>query len=180
MKKIKMLFIMGPSGAGKSYVAMNLMKKYPNEFHILQQCTTRPKRIDENNNYIWLTETGYKLLEKSLICRVKKTFFPSMYGTIPNFSKDKINIVVVNKEGLIDFKLSKIKDSINCDYKVIGIFADNKILSEELEKRNRTEEFIKQELFDTNEMVNIKFQNDRNEKILTDIYGYLQEVNYIN
>lgn len=46
-KSYKILALMGPSGSGKDTVLKEVLKKNPNDFHKIINCTTRPMREGE-------------------------------------------------------------------------------------------------------------------------------------
>lgn len=102
LEKIKVLTIAGITGAGKDYLANELIKKYPNYFCRAKQVTTRARRSGEVDNYDFIDNETYDHI-KSGLC-AKTQIRENRYGTrVSSLSKDKINIVIVNTDGLIDF-----------------------------------------------------------------------------
>lgn len=58
-EKIKILGFVGPSGCGKDAAARYLSEKFPNKYHYVTLCTTRPKRNEEDNGYIFLDSNEF-------------------------------------------------------------------------------------------------------------------------
>lgn len=58
-EKIKILGFVGPSGCGKDAAARYLSEKFPNKYHYVALCTTRPKRNEEDNGYIFLDSNEF-------------------------------------------------------------------------------------------------------------------------
>lgn len=102
LEKIKVLTIAGITGAGKDFLANELIKKYPNHFCRARQVTTRARRVGEVDNYDFIDNDTYDTI-KSGLC-AKTQIRENRYGTkVSSLSKDKINIIIVNTDGLVDF-----------------------------------------------------------------------------
>lgn len=133
--KNKILLICGPSGSGKSFLTDKLTKTPL--FFKLEQCTTRKKRKCENGSeYRFIDKKYYDSIKKNLIA--KTVINDNYYGTIPKFIKDKIGIVIVNKNGLEDF-LNFAQDK-DIDYFVLGVDSEIKV-----KRQGRSLDFIKKE-----------------------------------
>ncbi len=122
--KIKIISLIGPAGSGKDTIVHQIIKKYPNLFHEVISCTTRPPREGEKDgvNYHFLTVEQFI---KKIYCQeiLEYTLFNSWhYGTErSSLSKEKINIGVFNPEGVRN--LMKYED---IDLKVFYVRADDK------------------------------------------------------
>jgi len=115
-KKIDLLIVIGPTLSGKSYLVRQLEKLYKNKVNRMLQVTTRPMRSDESqgNDYFFINNNYYHLLcEKNLLFgKVEgNKFLSHSYGTLNDFHHDKINICILNEEGLESF----IKNNYNKD-----------------------------------------------------------------
>lgn len=123
------LFIMGASGTGKSTLAKKLAAEYPERFNRIVQYSTRKKRADEveDVDYHFITEEEYKNLSSTLMARSVMQFAPTKYGTpIMDLNRNKINVIVVSIEGLLNAITSlaaagnnifilNIRNDVDCD-----------------------------------------------------------------
>lgn len=102
---MKIIALMGKAGSGKDTLLQSIMARYPNLFHEIVSCTTRPPREGEQDgiNYHFLTIEEFmnqvdsgEMLEASM-------FNGWYYGTaLSNLSEDKVNIGVFNPHGVTD------------------------------------------------------------------------------
>jgi len=107
------LILYGPSGCGKSYLCDSLIKNYPNFFFKNRQVTTRPRRENEDDNqYLFVNKTEYELLKPVLVGKTNfngnsygSFYEPSQFITRDENNKPllRINIIILNFEGLLDF-----------------------------------------------------------------------------
>lgn len=103
MDKIRVLALFGQSGAGKDTIKDILLDRYPDQFHRIISCTTRPPRGYEQNmkEYHFLTEeefAGYAYEEQFIEATEFNGWF---YGTLlGDLSSEKINIAVLSPEGV--------------------------------------------------------------------------------
>ena len=126
MSKCTIIAIMGKAGSGKDTLLNALMKEevFKDAFKIIS-CTTRPIREYEQDgvDYHFLTTTEFtnQILSGEML---EATVFNTWcYGTsLKNLSKDKVNIGVLNPEG-VEILRSK-KDEVNLT--VICIEANDK------------------------------------------------------
>ena len=100
--KKKIVAICGKSGAGKDLFARKLVEKYPEVFHKIITCTTRPIREGEvdGKNYYYLSKEEFldKLLKNDLLEAVE--FNGWFYGTPYSSLSDGISLGVFNPEGV--------------------------------------------------------------------------------
>jgi len=112
----KFLIICGPSGSGKTTVRDDLMvlsrlDRYPLSYFKLIQMTSREKRqnehyqyYDERSSYLFINEDIIRSIKNQLIgVNDNVDNFGGIYGTLPIFTNDKINIIILSYEGLTDF-----------------------------------------------------------------------------
>ena len=101
-EKIKILGFVGPSGCGKDTAARYLANKYPDKYHYVKLCTTRPRRNKEDNGYIFITPNDF--LEQVLNGKMLNAQeFRGWYYGLNNegMVKDKINLLPMNNEMVI-------------------------------------------------------------------------------
>jgi len=107
-KRKDLAIILGNSYAGKDFLVRSLTLNYEGYNH-LQQVTTRSRRKEEIENfcnYLFINDKIYKRLDKGklLFGRIKKkSFNGNNYGTFNLLKDDKINICILNEEGIEDF-----------------------------------------------------------------------------
>lgn len=58
-EKIKILGFVGPSGCGKDTAARHLANYFPEKYHYVKLCTTRPQRNEEDNGYVFLNSKAF-------------------------------------------------------------------------------------------------------------------------
>jgi predicted ABC-type ATPase len=119
------LVIAGVSGSGKSVLEKKLVEIYPDEYNKIVQTTTRARRVNEAKDaYVWLTPDQYDKFKHLLIGR---TYFDgSNYGSIPVPCNGKINTIILNYEGLMDF-VNNLNQKEN-RFVVVGIDKDNQAI----------------------------------------------------
>lgn len=101
-QKIKVLTIAGVTGAGKDHLTDMLISTYPNYFCRAKQVTTRERRAGEVDNYDFIDNDEYDRIKDSLCAKTQ--IRENRYGTrTSSLSTEKINIIIVNTDGLIDF-----------------------------------------------------------------------------
>lgn len=124
MNKVKLIALMGKAGSGKDTILKHLSSYYPDKYHEVISCTTRPPREGEQNgvNYYFLNIDDFtqKILNGDML---EVTEFNNWhYGTsLSSLSTDKINIGVFNPEGI----RCLIEDSL-IDLSVYYVQADDK------------------------------------------------------
>ena len=100
---VKIIAIMGEAGSGKDYLVKKLTRDYPELFHEIVSCTTRPKREREIDgvDYYYLSEDQFKANiqnNKMLEYAIFRNWF---YGTLlDSLSETKINLGVFNPAGV--------------------------------------------------------------------------------
>ena len=101
MNKIKVVAICGKTCSGKDTLKEALLKN-SDKFHRVVGYTTRPPREDEKDGitYNFVSEEEFHSLDL-----IEKAYFNNWwYGTALNsFDKDKINLIILNPEGLDTF-----------------------------------------------------------------------------
>lgn len=93
--------MIGPAGSGKDTLLKQLKKECPKQFNYIKNTTTRPKRSENDNDYIFMSEEEFAL--RALHGEFVETseFNGWFYGTdYTQLSLNKINIGIFNLEGL--------------------------------------------------------------------------------
>lgn len=99
----KIVALMGKSGSGKDTILKNLINNFPDDYHEIISCTSRPIRENEqpdvNYHYITKEEFFNKIAENKMI---EYTIFNNwLYGTcFENLDENKINIGIYNPAGV--------------------------------------------------------------------------------
>lgn len=120
---MRIIAFMGEAGSGKDTIVKAIMSKYPDMYHEIVSCTTRPPREGEQNgiNYHFLNidEFTNRLLNNDMLEATQ--FNGWFYGTsLSSLSEDKVNIGVFNPAGV-----RSIMDE-NIDLKVYYVRASDK------------------------------------------------------
>ena len=103
MAKVKVIAICGKAGAGKDTLLHRIMQLYPDKYHEIVSCTTRPPREGEVDgvNYYFLTveEFTEEILNGNML---EATEFNGWhYGTLlSSLFWKKVNIGVFNPAGI--------------------------------------------------------------------------------
>lgn len=106
MENVKFLVIGGVSGVGKTYVRDALVEKYPEKYCSIKQVTTRARREGElEDAYLFLTKDEYDKMQHSLIGRTEIN--GNYYGSIIEEGEERICIIILNEEGIRDFRKIK-------------------------------------------------------------------------
>ena len=77
------LLIVGQSGSGKTILARYLCNKYPDIFEIIKNCTTRPKRAEDKDNFCYLSVKEFYEATES------EKFFLARFGSDPLYGYKK-------------------------------------------------------------------------------------------
>lgn len=121
MDKYKIIILCGESGCGKDTLKNNALEKLSDIFHRVITATTRPRREGEidGQDYYFLTEKEFNNTEMIESC----CFNNWHYGTpTTSLSKDKINLLVLNPEGIYNL----LKETEKYDIKIIRLIASDK------------------------------------------------------
>ena len=167
---MKALLICGPSGSGKSTFVRQLIRQYPDKYIKAVQYTTRPRREGEAaNEYVFVTPEEFKKVHSSLVGITHVN--GNVYGSKIDFKEERIQIFILNKEGIADFQYMALSFE-DAQVKTLGVYRD-------LEKccaarTSRDPEFIKDE-FKTLSLANAIFQNV-SEDITPEVISDLDEV----
>ena len=103
MSNYKIVAIAGKSGAGKNYIQKKLSETYPDLFHSIVSCTTRPPREEEIDgiDYHFITGNDFSRLIYDSKMLEYTDFKNWYYGTsIQDLDPNKINIGVFNPQGV--------------------------------------------------------------------------------
>lgn len=159
MRNKKLLIIAGPSGGGKTYIENLLSKAFNgNLFNKIEQITTRPMREGESqgNPYYFVSDEEYDSKKDKLI---GKTFIGDYkYGSLFNLDSQKINTVILNKEGIEDFLLNIDSD---ISYRILMI--DSTI---PVKREHRDKDYIEMEKRKIRKVANYVLTNTK-EKYIT-------------
>ena len=167
---MKALLICGPSGSGKSTFVRQLIRQYPNRYIKAVQYTTRPRRDGEaENEYMFVTPDEFKKVHSSLVGITHVN--GNVYGSKIDFEEKKIQIFILNKEGISDFQYMAMSFK-DAEVKTLGVYRDLEKCCEARTSRDR--EFIKEE-FKTLSLANAIFQNV-SEEITPETISDLNEV----
>lgn len=123
-ERIKILGITGPSGCGKDTAARWLAETYPTKFQYIKLHTTRPKRNEEDNGYIFCEPKEF--LEQVLNGNMlnAQEFRGWYYGLSKDALYDTyINVIPMNNEMITQMLEEKRKDY---DLKLIYIHTNDK------------------------------------------------------
>lgn len=121
---IKIIALVGKAGSGKDTILHGVMEKFPDRFHEIVSCTTRPPREGEedgvNYHFLSVDEFTKKLLSGDLLEATE--FNDWHYGTLrSDLVEDKINIGVFNPEGILN-----LMESFGPELLVIEVLARDK------------------------------------------------------
>jgi guanylate kinase len=168
------LFIIGPSGSGKSTLATKIAEIKPEKFKRLTQCTTRPKRQNEQEGveYNFLTPKQYSELyqENKLIAAVVEEFSPASYGTSKDqLDPNRINIIIVSIEGL----LHALKNTDKKEDKVHVLFIHS---VEEPEAKRKNRSFHEEEKYSSIVLNNI----EQNFNLIKISHSHLKQIRDID
>jgi guanylate kinase len=147
----KLLALCGVSGSGKTTLEKNLIDEYPQYFQKLQQVSTRKMREGERNGdpYTFVSREFYLSIKDSLVGRLglaDGSLFKDYYGSIPDFSNDKISTIILAEEGLQDLKDSIASGRIaNAQLLVFGLDVKFEDLDDKDLREGRDEAFVKRE-----------------------------------
>jgi len=177
----KVIIVAGPSGSGKSMIEKLLSEKFPNEFHKLQQVSTRPMREGEKQGdpYKFVTQDEYDEIKDNLIGRTNIN--GERYGTIFDLVDGKYNTIILNKMGIDDFINQFPLDKCGIDYIIVMI--DSRQL---VERQNRDISYIMNERWNIMEVMNLCFVHNPPEyktveevrdKIITFFNRYFKSIN---
>lgn len=95
------LFI-GESGSGKSTIVNMLNERQPYIFNIVKSYTTREKRDENDNDHIFIKNKD-ELKDETIVAEteIEGNYYAS---TESQFSKDKLNLYIVDVKGIEDVK----------------------------------------------------------------------------
>lgn len=100
---MKILAICGKAGAGKDYLLKQLTTQYPDVFHTIVSCTTRPSREGEREGIDYHFMNSDQFIEALMNDdMLEATYFRDWcYGTRKSDLKEnKINIGIFNLDGI--------------------------------------------------------------------------------
>lgn len=161
MKKI--VALIGKAGSGKDTIMRKIIEWYPDQFHEIVSCTTRPPREGEQDgiNYHFLTVEQFteKVLNGDML---EATEFNGWhYGTARSaLLEDKINIGVFNPTGVYC-----LMENTDIDLQVFYIIADD--------KERLIRQLNRQVSPDVDEIIR-RYTTDKRD------FAYLSDINYIS
>ena len=101
--RAKILIVCGCSGSGKSTLVGELIKAYPHKLVKAVQFTTRPRREGEAiNAYQFVDNEKFDSIAMDLVGRTE--FLGNRYGTYINFEEPRVQLVILNEEGIKDLR----------------------------------------------------------------------------
>lgn len=123
-EKIKILGFVGPSGCGKDAAARHLSEKFPNKYHYVKLCTTRPQRNKDDDGYIFLDSAVFleQVLNGDMLNAQE---FRSWYYGLNN---QGLNPYKINLLPMSDKMVEQMAEENNSKYdlKIIYIFTEDK------------------------------------------------------
>lgn len=95
------LFI-GESGSGKSTIVNMLNERQPYIFNVIKSYTTREKRDENDNDHIFIKNKD-ELKDETIVAEteIEGNYYAS---TESQFSKDELNLYIVDAKGVEDVK----------------------------------------------------------------------------
>ena len=127
-KSIKILALFGKSASGKDTIQNLLLKNYPDTFHKIISCTTRPKRDYEieGDDYHFISRAEFldRMMNEEFIEALE---FNGWFcgALISALDPDKVNIGIFTPEGIESLRLTA--SSYNLEVLPIYIMCDEKI-----------------------------------------------------
>lgn len=168
---VKIIAIIGEAGSGKDYLVKKLIFNYPDLFHEIVSCTTRPRRENEIDgiHYHFLTKDQF-LTSMATGNMLETTYFRGWYyGTLlDSLNPEKVNLGVFNPEGIRS--LLK-KEKVQVIVYRLRVDAKERILRQlNREKDPNVDEIIRRyntdkEDFSKLDFINIELPNNRFEDI---------------
>lgn len=147
-EKNVILLLCGNSGSGKSTFESKLFKRNSDKFFKLPQCTTRDKRPYEKlYDYYFISKETYDKISSTLIARIRgKSFNGTCYGTIPVFSKNKVNTCIASYEAIDDIMdIYQNNSTILKDTEIYALYFEIDYENLRVKREGRDESFIKKE-----------------------------------
>ena len=147
----KLLALCGVSGSGKTTLEKNLIAEYPQYFQKLYQMSTRKMREGERygDPYTFVSREFFLSIKDRLIGRLgvaENSLFKDYYGSIPDFSNDKISTIIVAEEAIVDLKQSIASGLIDVDRLFIfGLDVKFEDLNEKDLREGRDSNFVARE-----------------------------------
>jgi len=159
--------ICGCSGSGKSYFEKKLVTEYSEYFNKLPQITTRKPRGKDDTGYYFVDDSIYEYMKGSLIAKLD-SFNGNQYGTIPVFTKKKINTVIASYDAIEDiFKLIDEEKFYIIPILILFDITEGNI-TQDGKRNDRNLEFLEKE---RKELFNV-FEKYRKQCIFSKIYKY--------
>lgn len=159
------LLIVGQSGSGKTTLARYLCMKYPEVFEIIKNCTTRPRREEDGEDFCYLSDGEFLKAKES------REFFFARFGSKPLYGYKKVDyerIVCNRKIPIFMFRFSGLHHLKNLmkNYYVIFLISElNESLSHSKDKISSSL-LIESKLI-SEEIKNIISEFDQNERKYT-------------
>lgn len=130
VNKMFVFLFVGESGSGKSTIVNMLNERQPYIFNIVKSYTTREKRDEEDNDHIFIEDKD-DLKDETIVAETEIN--GNYYASTENqFSKDKLNLYIVDVKGIEDVK-KFFKDEYII---VIQLIRKNIVIDEDRADRN--------------------------------------------
>jgi len=171
---MKALLVCGPSGSGKSTLVKRLIRQYPDTYIKAVQYTTRPRREGEAaDEYKFVSPEEFEQVSKSLVGVTHIN--GNSYGSIMNPDEQRIQIFILNKDGIVDFQFLTAAISER-HVKTLGVSRDFEKCC--LARPSRSPEYIRSE-FATFKFADKVFDNhydELNAEAIADLNEVVQKM----
>ena len=132
-----LIILSGSSGSGKNTIIKEIIKRKPH-VKVWKSCTTRKKRSEEDDAYIFLTPEEFKKMQDNdEFFEVEEVHKGNLYGTLKkaleNVKDDAIYIKDIEVNGAM-----KLKDKLKEHVKLIYLDVPKEVLRERIIKRGET------------------------------------------
>lgn len=152
------ILLNGLSGSGKSSIAKKLVELYPDKYNIILSYTTRLQRDKDDTDHTFISKSNLikKMLNQFFIARTE--IDNNIYcAFLSQFDDSKINIYIVDDQGIIDVLNNK--EKLNQNVYVMRILGQHESVG--IDRRQRFNHIIP----DTCKHIDFIFENNTQKTI---------------